>query len=242
MTKPLEDKVALVTGGARGIGEAITKRLAADGAKVALTYSKSADAAEKLAKQIGGKAYLADASKPETMPDLVKAVLKDFGTIDILVNNAGVADSALIGENTNKNYTDIFNVNVESVFTLTNAAVPHLKKGARIINISSVLGERAIQAGLHLYNSSKFAVIGFTRSWAKDLGPKGILVNAVQPGPIDTDMNPANGEYAKSQIDNTSLGRYGKPEEIAAAVAFFAGPDSTYVTGAQLRVDGGTNA
>lgn len=242
MTKPLNGKIAIVTGGARGIGEAITKRLAADGAKIALTYSKSADAAEKLAKQIGGKAYHADASKPETMKDLVKAVIKDFGAIDILVNNAGVADGGLVGEIADKTYTDIFNVNVESVFTLTNAAVPHMKKGARIINISSVLGERAISPGLNLYNASKFAVIGFTRSWAKDLGAKGILVNAVQPGPIDTDMNPANGEGAKDQIANTALGRYGTGEEIAAAVAFFAGPDSTYVTGAQLRVDGGTNA
>lgn len=242
MTKPLEGKVAIVTGGARGIGEAITKRLAADGAKVALTYSKSGKEAEKLAKEIGGKAYHADANDPTAMVELAENVMKDFKRIDILVNNAGVADSDLIGDIAHASYEHIFNVNVESVFTLTNAVVPHMKKGARIINISSILGERAISSGLSLYNASKFAVLGFTRSWAKDLGEKGILVNAVQPGPIDTDMNPANGDGAAGQIANTALGRFGKPEEIAAAVSFFAGPDSTYVTGAQLRVDGGTNA
>jgi len=242
MTKPLNGKVALVTGGARGIGAAIVKRLAADGATVAFTYSKSKDEAEALAKAVGAKAYLADARKPETMKALADTIVKEHKTIDILVNNAGVATGGNIGEISDEDYKSVFNVNVESVFTLTNAVVPHMKKGARIINISSILGERAIGAGLNVYNASKFAVSGFTRSWAKDLGAKGILVNAVKPGPIDTDMNPAKGEGAASQIAQTALGRYGKPEEIAAAVAFFAGPDATYITGALLNVDGGTNA
>ncbi|MBN8542725.1 MAG: SDR family oxidoreductase [Alphaproteobacteria bacterium] len=242
MTKPLQGKIALVTGGARGIGAAISTRLAADGAKVILTYSKSATEAEKLAQKIGGKAYLADASKPETMKAFADAFIKEFGRVDVLVNNAGVADFGLIGDIPHDHYRRIFDVNVESVFALTNALVPHLQSGARIINISSILGERAIGPGLNVYNASKFAVTGFTRSWAKDLGAKGILVNAVCPGPIDTDMNPANGEGSAQQIAQTALGRYGKPDEIAAAVAFFAGPDSTYVTGATLLVDGGTNA
>lgn len=242
MAKPLDRKIAIVTGGARGIGAAITKRLAADGAKVIITYSKSADAAEKLAKEVGGKAYKADASKPDTMKAFAESVIQEFGRVDILVNNAGVADFGLIGEIGHDQYRRIFDVNVESVFALTNALVPHLKSGARIINISSILGERAIGPGLNIYNASKFAVTGFTRSWAKDLGAKGILVNAVKPGPIDTEMNPANGEGSAQQIAQTALGRYGKPEEIAAAVAFFAGPDASYITGALLNVDGGTNA
>jgi 3-oxoacyl-[acyl-carrier protein] reductase len=242
MAKALDGKIALVTGGARGIGAAIVRRLAADGAQVLITYSKSAEAAEALAKEVGGKAYLADASKPETMQAFADTVIRDVGRVDILVNNAGVADFGLIGETPHAQYRHIFDVNVESVFALTNALVPHLKAGARIINISSILGERAIGAGLNVYNASKFAVTGFTRSWAKDLGAKGILVNAVKPGPIDTDMNPANGEGSAQQIAQTALGRYGKPEEIAGAVAFFAGPDSSYVTGATLLVDGGTNA
>jgi 3-oxoacyl-[acyl-carrier protein] reductase len=133
-------------------------------------------------------------------------------------------------------------INVDAVFVLTNAAVKKMKPGSRIINISSVLGERAVGPGMGIYNASKFAVTGFSRSWAKDLGEKGILVNAVQPGPIDTDMNPESGDRAKIQKARTALGRFGRPEEVAGAVAFLAGPDATYITGATLNVDGGMNA
>jgi 3-oxoacyl-[acyl-carrier protein] reductase len=247
MPQALNHKIALVTGGSRGIGAAIAKKLAAHGATVAITYSKSKDQAEKIVadiEKVGGKAraYLADATKPETMPALAAAVAKDLGTLDILVNNAGVFEMGMIGEIPQNAYGDTFRVNVESVFALTNAVVAHMKPGSRIVNISSVLGERASGPGMSVYNASKFAVTGFSRSWAKDLGAKGILVNAVQPGPINTDMNPEDGEFAEHMRTNTALGRYGTPEEIANAVAFLAGPDASYITGATLNVDGGWNA
>jgi 3-oxoacyl-[acyl-carrier protein] reductase len=247
MSKPLNGKVALVTGGSRGIGAAIVRRLAQEGARVAFTYSVSAKAAKALVNEMAGrgaavKAYAADAAAPKSLPGLVAKVIKDFGRLDILVNNAGVFCGGDIGEIKVADYERLMRINVDAVFTLTNAAVKKMKAGGRIINISSMLGERATAPGMGVYNASKFAVTGFSRSWAKDLGPKGILVNAVQPGPIDTDLNPADGEGAKYQKARTALGRYGRPEEVAATIAFLAGPDATYITGATLNVDGGCNA
>jgi 3-oxoacyl-[acyl-carrier protein] reductase len=176
------------------------------------------------------------------MPGLIGKVLKDFGRLDILVNNAGVFLGGKIGEIKDVDYERDMRINVDAVFALTNAAAGRMTPGSRIINISSVLGERAAGPDMSVYNASKFAVTGFSRSWAKDLGPRGILVNAVQPGPIDTDLNPESGDSADHQKARTSLGRFGRPEEIAAAVAFLAGPDATYITGATLNVDGGWNA
>lgn len=247
MSKPLRKKVALVTGGSRGIGAAIVRRLAEEGAHVAFTYSKSGKAAAALAKALSAhgvkaKAYPADAAAPKSLPRLIDKVLKDFGKLDILVNNAGVFLGGRIGEIKAVDYEKVMRVNVDAVFALTNAAVRKMKAGGRVINISSVLGERAVGPDMGVYNASKFAVTGFSRSWAKDLGAKGILVNAVQPGPIDTELNPATGESAKVQKARTALGRFGRPEEVAAAVAFLAGPDATYITGATLNVDGGQNA
>jgi NAD(P)-dependent dehydrogenase (short-subunit alcohol dehydrogenase family) len=248
MNQLLAGKVALVTGGSRGIGAAIVQELAAQGAHVALTYSKSSAQAEALVAAItknGGKAkaYQADAAMPQKMHSLAEAVLKDFGAIDILVNNAGIFDAlGPIGMIDLESYEKVQRVNVDAVVYLTNAVVPHLKAGARIINISSVLGERAGVPGISIYNASKFAVTGLTRSWAKDLGAQGILVNAVQPGPIATEMNPDEGEQAEFMKRQTALGRYGQPHEIAAAVAFLAGPHASYITGALLNVDGGYNA
>jgi 3-oxoacyl-[acyl-carrier protein] reductase len=243
----LKDKIALVTGGSRGIGAATAKKLASLGASVAITYSKSKPQADQVVADItkaGGKAkaYMADAAKPDTMPALVESVLKDFGKIDILVNNAGQFGMGNIGEVSAEDYTVMMNINVHSVFRLTNEAVKKMLKGARIINISSCLGTRASGASMSSYVASKFAVSGFTRGWAKDLGSKGILVNAVLPGPIDTEMNPASSPYSDSQKSQTSLGRYGTADEIAGAVAFLAGPDATYITGSLLTVDGGWNA
>jgi len=247
MNKPLSKKAALVTGGSRGIGAAIVRRLAKDGADVAFTYSKSAKAAGALVKEVSGynikaKAYLADAASPRSLPRLIEKLLKDFGRLDILVNNAGVFLGGKIGDIKAADYERIMRINVDAVFALTNAAVRAMKAGGRIINISSVLGERATGPDMGVYNASKFAVTGFSRSWAKDLGARGILVNAVQPGPIDTELNPETGEGAEAQKARTALGRYGRPEEVAAAVAFLAGPDATYITGATLNVDGGQNA
>lgn len=247
MTQPLSGKIALVTGSSRGIGAATAKKLASQGATVAVVYGKSKDEGQKVVDaitQAGGKAklYSANANKPETLPELAKAVLADFGTIDILVNNAGVWGVGLIGEIDYAEYERTRQVNIDAVFALTNAVVPHMKSGARIINISSVLGERSLMPGISVYNATKFAVNGFTRSWARDLAPKGILVNSVQPGSTDTDMNPADGEGSEAQRASIPLGRYGRPEEIAGAVAFFAGPDATFITGETLSVDGGAIA
>jgi 3-oxoacyl-[acyl-carrier protein] reductase len=247
MRKPLRGKTALVTGGSRGIGAAIVRRMAKEGADVAFTYSKSAKAAAVLVKEVSAygikaKAYLADGAVPKSMPGLVGKVLKDFGRLDILVNNAGVFLGGRIGEIKAADYERVMRINVDAVFALTNAAVRKMRPGGRIINISSVLGERAAGPDMGVYNASKFAVTGFSRSWAKDLGPQGILVNAVQPGPIDTELNPEAGDSADYQKAQTSLGRFGRPEEIAGAIAFLAGPDATYITGATLNVDGGWNA
>jgi 3-oxoacyl-[acyl-carrier protein] reductase len=247
MNKSLKSKVALVTGGSRGIGAAIVRRLAHEGADVAFTYSQSAKAAGALVKEIAGsgvkaKAYLADAAAPKSLPRLLAKVLKDFGKLDILVNNAGVFLGGRIGDIKAADYERVRRINVDAVFALTNAAVKKMKAGGRIINISSVLGERAAGPDMGVYNATKFAVTGFSRSWAKDLGEKGILVNAVQPGPIDTELNPESGESAAYQKARTALSRFGRPEEIAGAVAFLAGPDATYITGATLNVDGGWNA
>lgn len=247
MNKPLSKKTALVTGGSRGIGAAIVRRLAKDGANVAFTYSKSTKAAGALVKEISGykikaKAYVADAASPRSLPRLIDKLLKDFGRLDILVNSAGVFLGGKIGDIKAADYERVMRINVDAVFALTNAAVRAMKVGGRIINISSVLGERATGPDMGVYNASKFAVAGFSRSWAKDLGARGILVNAVLPGPIDTELNPETGESAEAQKARTALGRYGRPEEVAAAVAFLAGPDATYITGATLNVDGGQNA
>jgi len=217
MSKPLNKKVALVTGGSRGIGAAIVRRLAKDGAEVAFTYSKSAKAAGALVKEVRGynikaKAYPADAAVPKALPRLVGKILKDFGRLDILVNNAGTFLGGKIGDIKADDYDRLMRINVDAVFALTNAAVKKMKAGGRIINISSVLGERAAGPDMGVYNASKFAVTGFSRSWAKDLGPRGILVNAVQPGPIDTELNPETGESAEYQKARTALGRYGRPD------------------------------
>lgn len=243
----LQGKTAIVTGGARGIGRAICKQLASQGATIALTYSKSAADAEKLANDIiaaGGKAkaFMADANKPETMKNLVSEVMKTFGAIDILVNNAGVFEGGMAGEINGDDYQRIMRINVDSVFYLTNAAIPHMKSGGRIIMIGSILGERASIAGLSIYNTSKFAIAGLGRSFAKDLGARGILVNVVQPGPINTEMNPDSGESSEGMKASIALGRYGKPDEVAALVTFLAGESSSFITGATLNVDGGWNA
>lgn len=243
----LKAKTALVTGGSRGIGKAIVTQLAEAGAAVAFTYSSSSAAAEALVKELSAKghrvkAYQADANQPEKLPDLVPQVLKEFGRLDILVNNAGVFSMGLIGELDYADYQRTLRINVDAVVALTHAATPHLPQGGRIITIGSVLGERADSPGLSAYNASKFAVAGLSRSWAKDLGSRGILVNAVQPGPINTDMNPDEGEFAEAMKLKTALGRYGKPEEVAALVTFLASPAASYITGTTLNVDGGYNA
>jgi 3-oxoacyl-[acyl-carrier protein] reductase len=247
MSKSLKDKAALVTGGSRGIGAAIAKRLAADGASVAITYSKGADAAASVVKAIelaGGKAIAiqADAADAEAVKNAVETTAAKFGRLDILVNNAGTAIPMKVEETTLTDFDRVFATNVRGMFVATQTALKHLKAGGRIIMIGSCVGERVLIPGMAPYAATKGAVKMFTQGLARELGSRGITVNNVQPGPIDTDLNPAAGDWAVSQKAVTPLGRYGNVDEVAALVAFVAGPESSFINGANLTVDGGTNA
>jgi 3-oxoacyl-[acyl-carrier protein] reductase len=247
--KPLTGKVALVTGGSRGIGAAIAKELADQGADVAVSYAASADKAEAVARELKDKgvravAYRADQGDTKQVEDLVRRVAKDFGRLDILINNAGVFAGAAI-DDTNADKAalqNLFAVNVGGVNAAVRAAVPFMGGGGRIITIGSVAGDESPWQGVADYSATKAAVAAYTRGWARDLGPKGITVNNVQPGPIDTDMAPKEGPLEELLRTGTALGRYGKPEEVAAAVAFLASPAAGYITGTSLNVDGGFSA
>jgi 3-oxoacyl-[acyl-carrier protein] reductase len=243
----LTKKVALVTGGSRGIGAAIAKRLAADGAQVAITYSKDADAASSVVKAIeqsGGKAIAiqANASDAQAVKGAVEKTVSTFGGLDVLVNNAGTAIPKSFEETTLEELDRVIDTNVRGVFVATQAALKHMKSGGRIIMIGSCVGERMMTPGLVPYSATKGAVKMFTQGLSREVGSRGITVNNVQPGPIDTDLNPAAGAWAAPQKAATALGRYGSVDEVAALVAFVAGPEASYITGANLTVDGGTNA
>jgi 3-oxoacyl-[acyl-carrier protein] reductase len=243
----LNKKVALITGGSRGIGAAIAKRLAADGASVAITYTKGADAAAAVVKaieQAGGKAIAiqADATDANAVKSAVEKTVSTFGSLDVLVNNAGTAIPKPFEETTLQDIDQMFNLNVRGTLVATQAALKHMKSGGRIIMIGSCVGERLVTPGLVAYSATKGAVKMFTQGLSRELGGRGITVNNVQPGPIDTELNPAAGDWATPQTAMTSLGRYGRADEVAALVAFVAGPESSYITGANLTVDGGTNA
>lgn len=240
----LDGKVALVTGGSRGIGAAIAKRLAADGAKVALSYSASPDAANAVVAEIteaGGEAVAikADAGSEEETRALVDETAARFGGLDILVNNAGIARMGTVESASLEDLDRIYAVNVRGPFVAVQAATKHMRDGGRVINIGSINGERALMAGMSMYVMSKFALGGLTRGWAHDLAALGITANVVEPGPIDTDMNPAAGSMAERMTRMVPLKRYGEGDEVAAAVAFIASDESSYVNGATLIVDGG---
>jgi len=243
----LTSKVALVTGGSRGIGAAIAKRLAADGAIVAITYAKDASAASAVVKAIelgGGKAIAiqADAADVEAVKRAVEKAVATFGRLDVLVNNAGTAIPKPFEEATLEEMNRVIDINIRGVYVATQAALKHMKSGGRIISIGSAVGERVAAPGLVPYAGTKGAVKMFTQALAREIGSRGITVNNVQPGPIDTDLNPAAGDWAVPQKAATALNRYGHAEEVAAMVAFVAGPESSYITGANLTVDGGMNA
>ncbi len=247
MTKKLEGKIALITGGSRGIGAAIAKRLAADGAKVAITYTKGADAAASVVKEIehaGGQAIAiqADATDADAGKAAVEKTVATFGRLDVLVNNAGTAIPKTFEETTLEEMDRVLDINVRGVFLATQAALKHMKSGGRIIMIGSSVGERVLVPGLVPYSATKGAVKIFAQSLSRELGSRGITVNNVQPGPIDTELNPAASEWAVPQKAATALDRYGHVDEVAALVAFVAGPESSYITGANLTVDGGMNA
>ena len=243
----LKDKVALVTGASRGIGAAIAKRLAAEGANVAITYAKDAKAAADVVTAIEGtgrKAFAvqADAADADAVRSAVEQTAKTFGRIDVLVNNAGTLIPQPFEESTLEDIDCMFDINVRGVLVATQAALKHMPDGGRIISIGSCVGERMMTPGLTAYSATKGAVKMFTQGLSREVGRRGITVNNVQPGPIDTDMNPASGEWAAPQVANTALNRYGKVDEVAALVAFVASPEAAYITGANLTVDGGTNA
>jgi len=243
----LANKVALVTGGSRGIGAAIAKRLAADGASVAITYAKDANAASAVVKAIedrGGKALAiqADAADTKAINAAIDNTVATLGRLDVLVNNAGTAIPKPFEQATLEEMDHMIDLNFRGVLVATQAALKHINNNGRIIMIGSCVGERMMTPGLAAYSATKGAVKMFTQGLAREVGNRGITVNNVQPGPIDTDLNPAAGEWAAPQIANTALKRYGTADEVAALVSFVAGPDSSYITGANLTVDGGTNA
>ncbi|BBJ69921.1 MULTISPECIES: 3-oxoacyl-ACP reductase family protein [Enterobacter] len=242
--KEFDNKVALVTGSSRGIGAAIAIELAKKGANIVLTYSSSKEKAELLLNKIkamGSDVMLLkmDAKNPSSMSKLIDSVSEKFGGIDILVNNAGVFNAfGLIGDIDESEFEFQLSVNVRSVFSLTQAAVKKMKPGGRIINISSMVGERAAFPGCSAYIMTKFAISGLTRAWALDLSSKDITVNAVLPGPIATDMTAG----LQGADQTPALKRLGTPEEIANVVVFLASSASTFMTGALVTVDGGANA
>jgi 3-oxoacyl-[acyl-carrier protein] reductase len=244
MNKPLSGKAALVTGAARGIGAGIAERLAADGARVAVTYSSSAEKAQALIKKIGGDAFAieADSGDAEAVRRAVEETVRRFGRLDILVNNAGLGVPAKIGEIRMEDFDRAVAVNFRGVFVAMQEAVKHMREGGRIITIGSVNGDRIPFQGGAVYAATKAAVAGLTRGAARDLGPRGITVNVVQPGPIDTDMNPADGPWADAGRAQLALGHYGAPKDVASLVAFLASHEAAFITGATLNVDGGYNA
>src|SRR5271167_2236001 len=247
MSKKLEGKAALISGGSRGIGAAIAKRLAADGASVAITYTKGADAAALVVKEIeraGGKAIAiqADGTDADAVEAAVEKTVATFGRLDILVNNAGTAIPKKFEDTTLEELDRVIDLNIRGVFVTTHAALKHMNDGGRIITIGSAVGERVQTPGLVPYSATKGAVKIFTQALSREVGGRGITVNNVQPGPIDTDLNPAAGDWSVPQKAATALNRYGHVDEIAAMVAFVAGPEASYITGANLTVDGGMNA
>jgi len=246
-TQHLSGKVALIQGGSRGIGAAIVKRLAAEGAAVAFTYVSSAAKAEELQNSItgnGGKALAikADSADAGAIRHTVSATIEAFGRLDILVNNAGVLAIAPLEDFKLEDFDQTLAINVRSVFIASQEAAKHMGEGSRIINIGSTNADRMPFGGGGVYAMSKSALVGLTKGLARDLGPRGITINNVQPGPVDTDMNPAHGEFADSLIPLMAVGRYGTADEIASFVAYLAGPEAGYITGASLTIDGGFGA
>src|SRR6202453_1861249 len=238
MSTKLEGKTALITGGSRGIGAGIAKRLATDGGNVAINYTKGADAAAKLVTEMAGSgrraiAIQADATDAAAVQAAVEKTVATFGGIDILVNNAGTAIPKKFEDTTLEELDSLIDLNIRGAFIATHAALKKMKNGGRIIMIGSCVGERCMTPGLVPYAATKGAIKMFAQSLSREVGSRGITVNNIQPGPIDTDLNPAVGDWAAPQKAATALNRYGTVEEVAALVEFVAGPESSYITGGE---------
>ncbi|BCL38307.1 SDR family oxidoreductase [Nostoc sp. MS1] len=247
MNQILKNKRALITGGSRGIGAAIVKRLASEGADVAFTYTSSPDRANEIVQAVQALgvqalAIQADSADASAVVAAVEATVNKLGSIDILVNNAGVLAIGPIDDFTLADFDRTFAINVRAVFVATQAAVKHMKEGGRIINIGSTNAERMPFPGGGVYAMSKSALQGLVQGLSRDLGPRGITINNVQPGPIATDMNPSEGEFAEMLKKHIAVARYGTVDEVAGLVAYLAGPESGYITGANLMIDGGFSA
>ena len=247
MSLALQHKRALVTGGSRGIGAAIVKRLAREGADVAFTYASNAARADEVvtaARTSGVQALAiqADSADPKAVVAAVERTIAELGGIDVLVNNAGIAVMAPIDDYRLDEFDRMVAVNLRAVFVATQAAVKHMKAGGRVINVGSCNAERMPFVGGAVYAMSKAALVGLAKGLARDLGPRGITINNVQPGPVDTDMNPAGGAFADTLRKLMALPRYAAAAEIAAMVAYLAGPEAGFVTGASLTIDGGFTA
>lgn len=244
MSTTLNGKVAFIHGGSRGIGAASARRLAREGAAVAIGYAASAHAAEALANEIkaaGGRAIAirADATDAAGLVQAIDSVAEHFGRLDILVNSAGVLRVGPLDQYSLENFDHTIAVNVRSVFVASQAAAKHMRDGGRIINIGSTNGQRMPFAGGATYAMSKSALIGLVKGMARDLGPRGITVNNVAPGPVDTDMNPEKSDFGAGLHDLMAMRRHAKADEIAGMVAYLAGPEAGFVTGADLLIDGG---
>jgi 3-oxoacyl-[acyl-carrier protein] reductase len=245
--KRLENKVAFITGGSRGMGAAISKRLASEGASVVLTYSKSSEKAEAVAAEInsaGGRAIAveADSADAQAVINAVNKTVAEFGKVDIIVNNAGIYIGTAFEDHTLDDYEQIMGVNVRAVYAASLASVKHIPAGGRIITIGSNMADNAVSPQTTLYTMSKAALTGFTRGLARDLGPKGITVNLVQPGPINTDMNPSDTELADFLRSRMALAEYGTVDDVAGLVAFLASEEGKFITGTAITIDGGLNA
>lgn len=242
----LEGKVALVTGGSRGMGASIARRLANDGADVAVTYVRAVDKGRGTVAEIErigrrGLAIQADNTDPKAVQAAVEQTVATFGRLDILVNNAGIFVAKPIDALTLEDYDETLAVNVKSVFVASQAAAKHMRDGGRIITIGSNLAARVPGEGLSLYSLSKAALVGLTKGLARDLGPRGITANIVQPGSTNTDMNPANGDHADAQRSLMAIPRFAEPGDIASIVAWLASDESRFATGAAFTLDGGAN-
>lgn len=242
--KTLSNRVALVTGGSRGIGAAIVKRLSDEGTDVAFTYVSGKDQAEALVTEIEATgrraiAIAANSSDANAITAAVETTVAQLGKLDILVNNAGIGTFKPLNDFTVEEYDSLMDINVRGTFVAIKAALKHMVSGSRIINIGSTNALRMPFEGGAVYAASKAAVQGLTMALSRDLGPLGITINNLQPGPVHTDMNPQDGSFAAMLIPQISLGRYGTTAEVASLVAYLAGPESGYITGASIDIDGG---